>query len=355
MSIYRRRALLTLQIFAILVACVTIVTSRTTDSSTTIDIVNTPYTPVPRIVSAATAKPIQQPPISEAGYQLMGHPQVYPSVAEPAALLSRRLQAIPVTIEETLNNAEPYRLHDTSQDPVSVNLTYNPTSETTNPNTTPIRVNETEEKEPDTQAHALPKLAPMPVLAASTPAPTAVSSEPPLASPVVQTTAPTDGLGFQLSLKFLAWLTLGTFLGAVAVTIIPNPKVDAVSFYRRLVVSLIGGVGLTPMILMLGELLIRLQPPSSQQTLMLYTLSHSGVVLGVSFMISTCFWGITTWYQIKNDQLLDKLTGLDESSPSSNGSTINNNRTIIIVADSVEEATNVIKTIEQMEDANGRS
>jgi hypothetical protein len=147
----------------------------------------------------------------------------------------------------------------------------------------------------------------------------------------------------QIPIHLIAWTALGTFLGASASTLVATKEINSLAFYRRVIASMMGGLGLTPMLITISDLLIRVRAESRFQVLILSALNHPAVTLGLSFIISILFWTVTSWYQERNNRLLDKLSGLGGGREP----TSNHTKTLIVVAESVKDAEGLVRSLEQ--------
>lgn len=148
----------------------------------------------------------------------------------------------------------------------------------------------------------------------------------------------------QIPIHLIAWTALGTFLGASASTLVATKEINNLAFYRRVIASMMGGLGLTPMLITLSDLLIRVRAESKFQILLLSALNHPAVTLGLSFIISILFWTVTSWYQSRNDNMLDKLAGLGAAGQERSAT---NTKTLIVVAESVKDAEGLVRSLEQ--------
>lgn len=113
----------------------------------------------------------------------------------------------------------------------------------------------------------------------------------------------------EIPISLLLWTGLGTFLGAGASTLFANEQINNTMFYRRLVASIMGGMGMTPMLLLGMYSFIVLKLKNNVLAVLVY---DPASIIGVSFTISMLFWSVMTWHQRRNEALLDKLAGIPE-------------------------------------------
>lgn len=112
-----------------------------------------------------------------------------------------------------------------------------------------------------------------------------------------------------IPISLLLWTGLGTFLGAGASTLFANEQINNTMFYRRLVASIMGGMGMTPMLLLGAYSFIVLKIKNNVLAALVY---DPASIIGIAFIISMLFWSVMTWHQRRNDAILDKLAGIPE-------------------------------------------